>query len=60
MKRCPDDMGTPGTNDALDYSDSDTDESYNPVDIVRLHRTTMCSTVCYGTGVQLRSSEEKR
>ncbi len=28
--------------------------------IVRLHRTTMCSTVCYGTGVQLRPSEEKR
>ena len=32
MKRCPDDMGTPGINDALDYSDSDTDESYNPVE----------------------------
>jgi hypothetical protein len=32
MKRCPDDMGTPGANDALAYSDSDTDESYYPVE----------------------------
>jgi hypothetical protein len=32
MTRCPDDMCTPGTNDAVDYSDSDTDESYNPVE----------------------------
>ena len=32
MTRCPDDMGTPGTNDGLHYSDSDSDESYNPVE----------------------------
>jgi hypothetical protein len=28
------------------------------VSIVSLHRTTMCSTVCCGTGGQLRSRDE--
>ncbi len=32
MKRCPDDMGAPCTSDGLRYSDSDSDESYNPVE----------------------------
>ncbi len=32
MKRSPDDMWTPGTDDALACSDSDTDELYNPVE----------------------------
>ena len=53
MQRRPDDMRTPDTDDALGFSDSDTDESYNPVEDIETESSASDSDEdCNGSASQ--------